>query len=533
MPSSPSAPVSRSEAARFLTQSTYGPTTTDIDRLSQIGYAAWLDEQFAKPQSLHRAYLDQMAGNLTAAGSTVSQTTFRESYWAQAITGGDQLRQRAAFALSQIFVVSFVDQSLAKLPRGVAAYYDMLGEKAFGNFRDLLEGVALHPMMGVYLSTLHNQKENPVTGLAADENFAREVMQLFTIGLYELNSDGSYKTGSPVDTYGTADIKGLAKVMTGWSWYAGPHLADRNEARFLGKSVNLERDWRPMQAYNAYHSTSEKKFLGLTIPAGAADAEADLKIALDRLFNHPNVGPNLGRQLIQRLVTSNPSPAYIGRVAAVFNDNGTGVRGDMKAVFRAVLLDSEARSVNASDVRFGKVREPLLRLSSLLRAFNAKSTSGRYAGLDDTDSPAGALGQTALRAPSVFNFYRPNYTPRGATTLLYSPELQLTNEVSVAGYLNYLRDGWLLNTTRDIQPDFSAELALADDAAALIDRINLLLMSGQMSTALRSQIIAGINGRAIPVLTASNHAQIDAAKRDRVRIAVFLTMASPDYLVQK
>ena len=487
------------------------------------------------PQLPHRLYRDTMAANLAANGSVISVNHLRETYWQQAVTSPDQLRQRAAFALSQIFVVSFVDPTLAARPRGVAAYYDMLGERAFGNFRDLLEGVTLHPMMGLYLSTLRNQKEDPLTGRNADQNFAREVMQLFTIGLHELNADGTTKPG-PVDTYSDADIEGLAKVFTGWSWYAGPSAADRTDRRFQGLDGHLERDWRPMQPYPKYHSTSEKRFLGAVIPASTqSNPEADLKVALDRLFQHPNTGPFIGRQLIQRLVTSNPSPQYVARVAAAFADNGRGVRGDMKALWRAILLDPEARTYQPAHTIFGKPREPLLRLSHFLRAFGARSTSGRFSGIGDTDLQS-RLSQSVLQAPSVFNFYRPGYTPpnsAAAAAKLVAPEWQLANEVTLAGYVNYLRAAWLVpNSTRDVQPDFSPELALAHDAGALVDRMNLLLMSGQMSASQRQLIVGAVQGRALPAPTSTNQASVDAARRDRVCIAILLTMASPDYLIQ-
>ncbi len=527
--------VSRTDAARFLTQATYGPTEAEITALGTAGYSNWMTAQFNKPRVPHRTYVDRMAGDLAATGKSIGPTNFRESYWAQALAGEDQLRQRATFALAQIFVVSFNDATLANQTRGVTSYYDTLAEHAFGNYRDLLEAVSLHPMMGVYLSSLRNQKEDPVSGRVADENFAREIMQLFTIGLYELNNDGSHKGGTPVETYSHADVQGLAKVFTGWSWYAGPGLGDRTDRRFLGQDPHLERDWRPMQFYAKFHSTSEKKFLGVTIPASTVpDGPGDLKIALDRLFNHPNVGPFIGRQLIQRLVTSNPSPAYVGRVAAAFNNNGSGVRGDMKAVFRAVLLDTEARTYNASSPSYGKLREPLLRLAHLLRAFKATSASGRFTGIDDTDN---ALGQTPMKSPSVFNYFRPGFTPpnsAAAAAGLVAPELQLTNEVSVASYLNYLRGSWLTpDPNRDIQTDFSAEIALAAEPAALVDRVSLLLMSGQMRAPMRNQIIAAVGDRAIPAPTSTNQAAVDKAKLDRVCIAILLTMASPDYLIQK
>ncbi|HET7794679.1 MAG TPA: DUF1800 domain-containing protein [Rhizobacter sp.] len=527
-------PPTQAEAARFLAQATYGPTEASINALTQSSYSAWLNDQFTRPAVPHRTYVDQKAADLAANGGTVSPTNFRESYWRQALTGPDQLRQRAAFALSQIFVISFVDGTLANQTRGVTSYYDMLAEKAFGNYRDLLESVSLHPMMGVYLTSLRNQKED-ANGRVPDENYAREIMQLFSIGLYELNDDGTTRGSTPTETYTHDDIMGLAKVFTGFSWYAGPNASDRTTTRFFGGNAQAERDFRPMQAYNTYHSISEKRFLGTTIAAnGTANADADLQTALDTLFNHHNVGPFIGKQLIQRMVTSNPSPAYVARVAAAFNNNGSGVRGDMKAVFRAILLDPEARADNSASTTFGKVREPVLRLSHLLRAFKATSTSNEFTGIDNTD---GTLSQTAMRSPTVFNFYRPGYTPpnsAAAAAGLVAPELQLASEVSVAAYLNYLRGTWLtVNTARDIQLDFSAEMALADNPAALVDRLNLLLMSGQMTSALRTQILAGINGRTIPAPTSNNQATVDSAKRDRVFIGILLTMASPDYMVQK
>jgi len=524
------------DAARFLTQATFGPTMASIDWVRRHGYPAWIKAQMETGQTPHRAYLDAVQASLAATNGTVTQTHFRESFWTQALAGPDPLRQRAAYALSQIFVVSFVDSNLAGQVRGVTSYYDLLGEHAFGNYRELLEAVTKHPMMGLYLSSLRNQKEDG-KGPVADENYAREVMQLFSIGLYELNLDGTLKGGTPTETYTHEDIKGLAKVFTGWSWYAGPNVADRTDSRFYGGNANPDRDWRPMQAYNKFHSVSEKTFLGKTIPAtSTADAEGDMEIALDHLFNHPNVGPFFGKLLIQRLVTSNPSPAYVGRVAAAFNDNGQGVRGDLKAVFKAILLDPEARTYDATSVTYGKLREPVLRLSSMLRALNARSASGHFSGLDDTDSPTSSLGQTVLRSPTVFNFYRPGYTPpnsAAANAGLVAPEMQLTNEVSVAGYLNFLRDKLRPNASRDIQPDFGPLVARADDAAALVEYVNLLLMSGQMTPALRALVVAGVNGCAIPAATSSNDAAVQAAKNARALIAVMLTLASPDYMIQK
>jgi len=530
-PSPVPAAFTANDAARFLAQATFGPTEAGIARLTAIGPAAWLDDQFSLPVASHLAFVNTLA----AGGTSLTQVHFRQSFWTQAIAGEDQLRQRMAFALSQIFVVSFADTTLSTKVRGMASYYDVLAAHAFGNYRDLLQAVATHPMMGIYLSTLRNQKEDAATGRNADQNFARESMQLFTLGLHELKTDGTEKGVSPVDTYSAADVEGLAKVFTGWSWYAGPNASDRTDCRFQGLDAHAERDWRPMQAYDKFHSTSEKKFLGVTIPAGSGSAEADLKVALDRLFHHPNVGPFVGRQLIQRFVTSNPSPAYVARVAAVFANNGQGVRGDLKAVLRAVLMDTEARTYTPSNVAYGKPREPLVRLAHFMRAFNAQSTSGRFTGIDELEAGS-QVGQQALKAPSVFNFFRPGYTPpnsAAASAGLVAPEWQLANEVSLATFANYQRAWAGYSATRDIQHDYTAELALADKPAALLDRLDLLLMSGQMTTTQRNLITAAINGRAIPAATGSNQAAIDSARRDRVSIAVLLTMASPDYVVQK
>lgn len=516
------------QASRMLAQASFGATTADIERLTAAGYTAWIEDQFAKPQALHRAYIDSITASL---GTSATQNHFQESFWKQAVTGEDQLRQRMAFALSQIFVVSAQDSSVNSYPRGVASYYDTLAAHAFGNFRNLLEAVALHPMMGIYLTSMRNQKESGTR--VPDENFAREVMQLLTIGLNELNPDGSLKMidNQPVETYTSADISGLAKVFTGWSW-AG---ADKSDSRFYGGNADPNRDWLPMQSYPKFHSASEKRFLGATVPAGATP-EASLKIALDTLFNHPNVGPFIGRQLIQRLVTSNPSPQYIGRVAATFANNGQGVRGDMKAVIRAILLDPEARSdAVLADPRSGKLREPVLRLANWMRAFGAKSTSGRFLMPGSLDDPLNSLGQTAMRSPSVFNFYRPGYVPPNtaiAAAGLVSPEMQITGETSVVGYLNFMRDVIANGTgnTRDVKTDYGIELTLADTPDKLVDRINLLLMANQMPASLRGMIINAVNSVAI---SSSNATSAATARRNRVHLAVFLTMASPEYLVQK
>lgn len=527
----PAGPPSSTQAARMLGQASFGANTGDISSVVKNGYSAWIEAQFKLPQALHRSYMDNILSSLPA-GSNLSQNQFFESFWQQSINGEDQLRQRVTYALSQIFVVSFLDSNVNNYPRGVASYYDTLATQAFGNYRDLLEAVSLHPMMGIYLTSLRNQKESGTR--VPDENYAREVMQLFSIGLIELNQDGTPKlvNGKTVETYTNADISGLAKVFTGWSW-AGP---DKSDTRFFGGNPDPNRDWNPMQSYPKFHSTSEKNFLGISIAAqSSANPEASLKAALDRLFNHNNVGPFIGRQLIQRLISSNPSPQYVARVAQAFADNGQGVRGDMKAVIKAVLLDKEARAdVNLTNSTAGKLREPVLRLAAWMRAFGVKSSSTRFL-LGNLDDPLTSLGQTPMRSPSVFNYYRPGYVPPNTSIAganLVAPEFQITGETSVVGYLNFMRDV-IPNGTgsgRDIKADYSALITLADTPDKLLDQVNLLLMAGQMSTSLRTQILAAMNSVSISTTSTTS---ADTARKNRVYLAIFLSMASPEFLVQQ
>lgn len=521
------APITQEAAARFLRQASFGPNMSSIQEVAASGPEVWIDKQFTLRQNLHRTYMDKVVSQLTD-GETLSRTQFLESFWKQANLGEDQLRQRMTFALSEIFVISLGDANVAFKPRGAAAYYDTLAANCFGNFRTLLSQVVRSPSMGIYLSYIHNMKE---TGYRLpDENFAREIMQLMTIGLYQLNQDGSLKTsnGQPIETYTRADVQGLAKVFTGWSFY-GP---DTSAERFWGNVKDADHDWKSMQAYDAYHSTGPKTFLGATTNG---DTLTDTNVAIDTLFNHPNVGPFIGRQLIQRLVTSNPSPAYISRVAAAFANNGSGVRGDMKAVIKAILLDPEARVVAASGR--GRVSEPVVRLANWMRAFNAYSLTGRYK-MYSLDDPLTGVAQTPLRSPSVFNFFRPSYVPPNtsiASAGLVAPEMQITNETSVVGYLNYMADviPWGMGTDFDIRSGYYPELALAATPDKLVDRLNLLLLNGAMSSNLRNQIIAGVNLITRPAPTATNAQAISVADHNRVFMAIYLTMASPEYIVQK
>jgi uncharacterized protein (DUF1800 family) len=540
----PEMPGTREQAARFLTQATFGPTEAQIDRVMAIGYGAWIDEQLALPAASHRAYWEAANATIKAAnpGSGAWQDQVFESFWKQALSGDDQLRQRMAYALSQIFVISMQDGAVGDNPRAVAAWLDMLGDKGLGNYRVLLETVSRHPLMGQYLSHLRNQKADAKTGRVPDENYAREVMQLFSIGLVELNPDGTARTngGTAMDTYAAADVAGLAKVFTGWSW-ACPEWPD-NSCFFWGSAngnSDPDRSVNAMQGYPQYHSPEEKKFLGTTIAAQSqSDPQASLTAALDALAAHPNVGPFIGRQLIQRLVTSNPSPQYVAAVAAAFKGSG----GDMKAMLKAVLMHPEARRSSATD---GKLREPVLKLSAFLRAFGFASESGSWR-VGNTDSAGSALGQTPLRSPSVFNFYRPGYVPPGteaAAQLLAVPELQIAHETAAAGYVNFMRDNiaqgvgqWNSSTSRrDLQADFATEIALAEQPAALVERLNAKLLYGGMPVELKSEIVAAIEKMAVPVLKsdATNQKQVNDAKRARVNAALFLAVISPEFQVQK
>jgi uncharacterized protein (DUF1800 family) len=508
------------------------------------GYAAWIDEQLALPPTSHRATWEAADAAIKAGGGTgAAQNEFFASFWTQAVTGRDQLRQRVAFALSQIFVVSMVEGSIGEQPRAVAAWLDMLGDKGLGNYRDLLETVSRHPLMGLYLSHLRNQKADARTGRVPDENYAREVMQLFSIGVVRLDEAGRPTNSGNDASYGQTDISGLARVFTGWSWACPDWPGDACFSRGVqNNSSDPDRYFKSMLGYPQYHSAEEKRFLDVVVPPQTpADPAASLKTALDALAAHPNVGPFIGRQLIQRLVTSNPSDAHVTAVARAFANNGSGVRGDMKAVLAAVLMHADARTVSN---QAGKLREPVLRLSALLRAFAYSSETGSWR-VGNTDNLASSLGQSPLRAPSVFNFWRPGYVAPGtqaAATGLVTPEMQLVHETTAAGYVNYMRDAVATGVganapsgRRDIQPNFAEELTLVERPAELVDRVTGRLVVGSVPAALKTEITAAVGSIAIPALAAngSNQAAVDTARRNRVNAALLLTLVSPEFLVQK
>lgn len=544
--------VSPEDASRFLAEATFGATDADIHHLSKIGYMAWLNEQFNTPATLHEPAVEQAlilnnapcaAGDLKCNTALFVQNNQQETYlqqtfWQQAMTGNDQLRQRVKYSLTELFVISSTNPAVGNMPRGMANYYDMLGADAFGNFRKLLEDVTLNPMMGKFLSVQGNDKGD--ANRDPDENYAREVMQLLTIGLYQLNPDGTQKldpTGQPIPTYSNKDVLGLAKVFTGFSWNVPgdqSNTAWSNCCAYVG--TGFGEDILQMQSFPGHHSTAEKDFLGVTIPTQSnPDPVGDLKIALDTLFNHPNTPPFFCKQMIQHLVTSNPSPAYVGRVAAVFQDNGAGVRGDMKAVIQAILLDPEARdSVAAStNPQYGKIREALIRYTEWARAFTAQSRNGSF-NLGSTEDPIFGLGEMSLRSPSVFNWFVPGYVPPGTSIEkagLLAPEMEMTDVSTVVGYLNYMQSaiGADTNNGPDVFSNYTTEIGLAATPDQLVDRVNLLLMAGEMDSTLRSQILAAVNSIAIP---SGDQNAINAALANRVKTAIYLTMAAPSYSAQ-
>jgi uncharacterized protein (DUF1800 family) len=545
--------VTPEDAARFLDEATFGATDSDIHDVSMNGYGPWLNEQFNMPLSPQEPAVEQAlivnnppcaSNNVTCNAALFVQNNqdeglVQDAFWQHALTGNDQLRQRVIYALTQMMVISSNNTtSIENMPRGESNYLDVLGADAFGNFRQLLEDVTLNPMMGQFLSMLGNDKGNATTD--PDENYAREVMQLFTIGLWQLNDDGSQKldgSGNPIPTYSNTDVEGLAAVFTGFSWNVPGDSTDSawsNCCIYVGPGHG--EDLLPMQTFPSHHSTVEKQFLGTDIPAGSSDPSADLKIALDAIFNHPNVPAFFSKQMIQHMVTSNPSPAYINRVAQIFKDDGTGVRGNMKAVITAILTDPEARDT-ATDVanpEFGKVREALVRYTEWARAFTAQSRTGSF-NIGSTEDPIYGLGEMTLRSPSVFNWFAPGYVPPNtsiAAAGLGAPEMQMTNVSSVVGYINYMQDaiGGTATAGPDVFSYYATEMGLAATPDKLMDRINLMLMAGQMSSTLYNQILTTV--ASIPIPSSGQNA-INAALLNRVQTAIYLTMASPDYCAQQ
>ena len=523
-PADTSAAMGPTAASRLLNQATFGATLDSISTASSQSYNSWFAAQAALPASLYTASVPN------------DQTNWFQLWLTNAVMSKDQLRQRMAFALSEIVVLSNNGGALIDQNKSVAAFYDILVKNALGNYRTLLEQVTLSTQMGQWLSMFRNDKPNPALNIHADENYAREVMQLFTVGTVQLNLDGSVKKNSAgvgLPTFVQSNVTDLARVFTGWASTPTTHP-------FGEQSWLYDLDYyAPMQPYAQHHDEAAKTIVGnITIGANGS-AASDLEAALNGIFSHPNMGPFIGKQLIQRLVTSDPSPAYVSRVAAVFNNNGSGVRGDLLAVAKAILTDVEAVNVSAT----GKLREPLLREINLWRAFNAADSAGRIEEYLVIQNAMQTFAEAPLSSPSVFNFFRPDYQRAGPLTDagLVVPEFQITNENTLVltsnqllsssyafvdskgakhnGYQGYSETSALSPTSVLLK---TAEWeAFAATPATLVAKLNLVLMQGNMPTAMQNSLVNYLT--AVPA----------NVPWYRVAEAAEIVVASPQYSVQR
>ena len=520
----------QADVSRFLARATFGGSKTDIAGLEGMDAADWLKSELAKPATLLTpTYVERVNNGQQFA----FQSTSREMY-DQIISANDQLRQRMVFALSQIIVVDDAEET-----DEVVYYLDIFARNAFGNFKDILREVTYSPRMGRYLTYMGNRKADMSIGREPDENYAREIMQLFSIGLVELNMDGTprLQNGQTIETYSNDDIVGLSRVFTGLH-QKGPQfgLADSD----AGLS--------PMQMFEEEHEQREKTFLGHTIPAGTSGT-ASIDEALNVIFNHPNVAPFIARGLIQRFTASSPSAAYVERVALAFETGsfvapngqtfGTGQRGDMEATIAAILLDRTLYVVDpdAVDPALGKIREPILRFAHWARAFDVSNLDAfNEEQLFDTSDPANFLGQHYLRSPTVFNFYRTTYVAPGTVTGelgLTAPEFQIVNGSTTVGYTNFMAD-FVQNATIQVdesrdtyRPDYSVELALADDPVALVNHLDVLLTGARMLDESRDAVASALND-----LPMRNNNQSEDRLR-RVELAIMMVLISPSYTVQR
>lgn len=546
-------PASDEEAARFLLQAQFSANRAEIAHVRQLGYGAWFEEQAAAPASITAWDWLELRGytKIDSYGYYGNAYQMFFALWYQLIVSPDALRKRVALALSEFFVATLNGVDSGWRAWVLCDYWDLLAANAFGNFRTLLGKVSMHSAIGQLLTVIGSVKANPATGQVPDENFARELMQLFTIGLHELNPDGTTKLdagGQQIETYDQDDVTNLARVFTGYNLAPVPQIRiTQGSTSFDHPDISQAR--LPMALNVQLHDTDEVRFLDIVIPRGTSP-ERKLQMALDGLFRHPNVGPFFGRQMIQRLVTSNPSPAYVARVAAVFNNNGVGVRGDLKAVFRSILLDPESRGPGGlSSPTFGKLREPMVRFAQFARSFGLQSQSGTWKLI--------GLPQEPLRAASVFNFFRPGYTlpgPKPAGRSLLAPEFQLVDQVSVAEYVNWIRnlssggffvqapdipafyvnqfDQTIVRTAAagiDIACQYFDELPLVADPPALVRHLNLVLAAGQIDASTCAAIAAALRanfGNALSGIPKATQVQV-------LSWAITMVMSSAPYLIQK
>lgn len=552
-------------ASSFLAHATLGATIEEVEKLTQVGYEEWIKEQLAIPvtsytlptvEIIFKLYdnCKEIYGLECDKKFNVNTYMWRYAWWHNTMRSPDKLRHKVALALSEIVVLS--DRSeLESFPHGIAAFYDILSRNAFGNYRDILHEVTLNPSMGFYLSHINNPKTIPILNIRPDENYAREIMQLFSIGLYDLNIDGSRKidltTGKWIPTYDNEDIKGLAKVFTGLSGSKWSQDTNTSPVVF-GKRFSAYSLIDPMKMYEEWHEKGEKKILGdYLIPAGQSGMK-DINDAIDHLFNHPNVGPFLAQRLIQRLVKSNPTPEYIARIAQIFNDNGSGVRGDLSAVIKAILLDTEAMECYwAEDISSSTLRAPTLRLTQLLIGLKAVTKSDWFwnSGLYFNNFTA----HHPMSSPTVFNHYAPDYVPDSefAYYNLVGPEYQILNSSTSSNYVNYmllallgdyLNDRYNLIGNKRIpnvlnepflnqfvknQEEYAAYLTdeqwldLSFSPSEMVDYLDLLLANGRLSENTKANITESIKRRDLfdPISSAY--------------YAAFLIMIHPDYLIMK
>ena len=532
-------------ASRFLSQATLGYNLTDIEDVKSMGIEDWIDNQLSLPKSFNLLdkvieYRDTARIKTNDPNLNSSNRMWDYSFWQYLMTSEDALRQRVALALSEIIVIS-EKSSFGNRGISLSRYYDILLNHSFGNYRDLLQDVTYNPSMGVYLTYMNNPKSDTTINRFPDENYAREVMQLFTIGTSMLNNDGTEmldSLGNPIATYDNNDISEFSKVFTGLTW------ADRDQ---FGKGAHDDTSYiANMVMWENFHEPGVKNLLnGFQIPdRNPVDGDADISDALDNLFNHPNTPPFVCRLLIQRLVTANPEPEYVNRVANVFIDNGSGVRGDLAAVTKAILMDPIAQSCDSGkEVDFGSLREPFIRYVQINKAFNASTLSGNYRNemryvYDYTD-------QKPLASPSVFNFFQQDYQPIGPIEDAdkFAPVFQITDAQTIAGYINGLYR-WLISgdiaDEYDIysgepnsdyeneisQIDLLTEMDLTDhdELHVLMDRLNLLLAQGRVSNESINTIIDAL--KEFPNSDAED-------KEDLVRLAIYLFMTSPEYLINR
>ena len=525
------------QASRFLAQATFGPSTESIAELRALNYnySTWIDREMAKPATLATplAVAAKTSGQITSITAPYNRRARNQVM----ISGSDQLRQRVAYALSQIFVISDNTSTINNAEEGSSSYYDLLARDSFGTFRQLVLDVTYHPMMGRYLTHYQNRKANLTTGTRPDENYAREIMQLFTIGLYQLDATGNYindSTGRPLETYTNVQIMEMARVFTGFTTEDfNPNAVGSGTGQLDFPRITTQNYTAPMKMWDKQHDLGAKTLLDYPgvrkrdLPANQTGMQ-DVSDAIDNLVEHPTVGPYIVRLLIQRLVTSNPSDGYITRVAAIFANNGRGQRGDLAAVIKAILLDTEARSLSMIlDPAHGKLNEPFLRITGLLRAFKYKVPTTLLPFDFTSAATENTLGQYPLSAPSVFNFYLPDYEPPGviSTTGLVGPEFQILNAVYGITTPNVIYN--LITTTAgSFSLDLTPQAALTTEA--LVDNIDLLLTHGMLSSATRAQIVTAVNGITTAMVPSGSTLALTKARQ-----AIYLIAISPDCAVLK